>query len=505
CTLYLDATVDQEKKSLELEDSDIEEELEDSDIEEELEDSDIEEELEDSDIEEELEDSDIEEELETLYQELIMEADAFAKLKASVIEDSTVPTIKYYRGSQQSRQTIWRDKKRKLDLQRAATSTALITEYFKTRNSNTSEVPSDLPAIKELRKIMDIFKVDSVLFHKLESKSKKSISERTARNWLNKLGFEFKDVRKGVYIDGHEREDVVRYRQEVFLPAMEKLFHSGLREWAEDGSLILKEIPAGEKEKILVTHDESTFNANDGKRRMWIQNDAQPLRQKSKGRGIMISEVLTPRVCHILEVAIPIFERAFPEKQAVFLFDNTSNHNTYASDALLVSNINLVSGGKQAILRDGFIYSKGMPQSMVFPDDYSDLLLRGKAKDIRQVLMERDLWLPSMKLNSQRGSLQEGIEARGHLVLFYPKFHCELNFIEFFWAAAKRHARENCEYSLQGLRDTIPLSLNSVSELTIWRFYNKCQRTMSAYRDGCQYGTAEFKERVYKSHRHKLA
>lgn len=105
----------------------------------------------------------------------------------------------------------------------------------------------------------------------------------------------------------------------------------------------------------------------------------------------------------------------------------------------------------------------------------------------------------------QKSSLQEGIEARGHLALFYPKFHCELNFIEFFWAAAKRHARENCEYSLQGLRDTIPLSLSSVSEVTIWRLYQKTQRTMCAYRDGCQYGTAEFKDRVYKSHRRKLA
>jgi len=49
---------------------------------------------------------------------------------------------------------------------------------------------------------------------------KRSISERTARNWLNRLGFEWKDVRKGVYVDGHEREEVVHYRQEVFLPEM---------------------------------------------------------------------------------------------------------------------------------------------------------------------------------------------------------------------------------------------------------------------------------------------
>ena len=398
---------------------------------------------------------------------------------------------------------------------------------------------------------------------------KRSISERTARNWLNKLGFAWKDVRKGVYIDGHERDDVVRYRQDMFLPSVQQLFDRGLREWDEDGNIITQvdDIPVGEKEKILVTHDESTFNANDGKRQMWILNDAQPLRQKSRGRGIMVSEFLTPRgrlcvpehisaegllrrqateyleygqdnywsadkmVKHTLEVAIPIFERAYPGKQAVFFFDNASSHNAYASDALLVSAMNLGPGGKQPVMRKGFIHSKQRPQSMVFEHNHPDVNLRGKPKGIRQILIERDLWRPGMKLDCkprcqdttsrsccarqclrmeqdfqhQKGSLQEGIEAHGHQVLFYPKFHCELNFIEFFWAASKRYARENCEYSLQGLRDTIPQALASVSDTTIWRFYQKCQRTMQAYRNGCQYGTEAFKDHVYKSHRRKLA
>ena len=53
------------------------------------------------------------------------------------------------------------------------------------------------------------------------------------------------------------------------------------------------DLQSGERPFVLVTHDESTFNANDGKRRLWSQEE-QPLRPKGKGKGIMVSGFLTP-------------------------------------------------------------------------------------------------------------------------------------------------------------------------------------------------------------------
>ena len=52
---------------------------------------------------------------------------------------------------------------------------------------------------------------------------------------------------------------------------------------------------------------------------------------------------------------------------------------------------------------------------------------------------------------AQRLLVREIIENRGHKVIFYLKFHCELNFIEMFWGAAKRYTRNNGDYSLKGL------------------------------------------------------
>ena len=101
----------------------------------------------------------------------------------------------------------------------------------------------------------------------------------------------------------------------------------------------------------------------------------------------------------------------------------------------------------------------------------------------------------------QKGHLQEEIEAANHLIIFYPKFHCELNFIERFWCAAKWHARENCEHSPEGLRKIVPAALDSVSAVSINRYYNHCARVIDAYTDGFKYGTKDFTAHVYKSHR----
>lgn len=44
-----------------------------------------------------------------------------------------------------------------------------------------------------------------------------------------------------------------------------------------------------EREIVLITHDESTFYANDGKRVVWMENGKKKIRPKTVGTSIMIS------------------------------------------------------------------------------------------------------------------------------------------------------------------------------------------------------------------------
>ena len=54
------------------------------------------------------------------------------------------------------------------------------------------------------------------------------ISEDTACRWLAKLGYELKEVKKGIYVDGHEREDVVAYQKEFLIKFGENEQYSAL-------------------------------------------------------------------------------------------------------------------------------------------------------------------------------------------------------------------------------------------------------------------------------------
>ncbi|OCH83671.1 hypothetical protein OBBRIDRAFT_715084, partial [Obba rivulosa] len=85
----------------------------------------------------------------------------------------------------------------------------------------------------------------------------------TARRWLIKLGWRYSVVQKGVYIDGHEREDIVDYHQKEFLLTM---VGYKLQMTHYEGPELLKvepQLKEGKKSIIPYFYDECCFNVND--------------------------------------------------------------------------------------------------------------------------------------------------------------------------------------------------------------------------------------------------
>jgi hypothetical protein len=132
---------------------------------------------------------------------------------------------------------------------------------------------------------------------------KASISKKTATRWLEKLDWRYKSSQNGMYIDGHEREDVVAYRHEFVeqFKTYEKCFHK----WDNDGH----ELPCpngfplpngGPFRLVLVTHDESIFYQNDHHKTAWAPKTSRPTPQpKGEGQSIMVSDFLTSKWGHL--------------------------------------------------------------------------------------------------------------------------------------------------------------------------------------------------------------
>ena len=211
------------------------------------------------------------------------------------------------------------------------------------------------------------------------------ICTETARCWLHHLGFNISNHQKGVFFDGHEREDVVVYRSD-FLEKLAKLDETTITPAQQSPC-----VADGEQLYIRVVHDESTFYSNADQTRFWNDGEAQVLRQKSLGSSIMVSDFLVegngylkddngaPRLyletqkdgyfnndmfIQQVKTAIAIFDRKFPGKTAIFLFDNAPSHKKYPPDGLSANNMNVYPGGKQALMRDTEF--NGVVQKMVF-------------------------------------------------------------------------------------------------------------------------------------------
>ena len=81
-----------------------------------------------------------------------------------------------------------------------------------------------------------------------------------------------------------------------------------------------------------------------------------------------------------------------------------------------------------------------------------------------------------------------------HKVMYYPKFHCELNHIEYFWCDGKSWTRCHCKYTMNELRNDIPKALSLVKSSTILGHYKSYLKKMDLYAEKLVYGTDEWEK-----------
>lgn len=151
---------------------------------------------------------------------------------------------------------------------------------------------------------------------------------------------------------------------------------------------------------------------------------------------------------------IAIFNCRNPDCQALFVLDQSSNHASLPPDTLKAFEMNKLDGRKQCIQCDTIILMTnpepsvcGLPQKITLansqPKGLQTILTKHGFKVnklwakcspvcpfksqnycMAQILSQQDNFI------NQESMIESLIKKEGHLVVFLPKFHCELNAIE---------------------------------------------------------------------------
>jgi hypothetical protein len=125
----------------------------------------------------------------------------------------------------------------------------------------------------------------------------RGIQLRTAQKWLKKLSWRYTRKRNGMYIDGHEREDVIEYR-EGFV-ARWKEYEKRFMIYDNDGNEVSRPgpafaVPGVRFRLVLITHDESTFYENDRRKTKWVHaTEKATTEKKGEGQSVMATDFLT--------------------------------------------------------------------------------------------------------------------------------------------------------------------------------------------------------------------
>jgi hypothetical protein len=396
-----------------------------------------------------------------------------------------------------------------------------------------------------------------------------AISVKTATRWMRCLGFNIEKASKGWFSDGHERDDVVQYREEFLVKFAAYQARMSKYEGKDMDIAVSPTLAPGEKEIVVVTHDESTFYCNEGKRFFWMENGKKKLLPKCKGTSIMISgfvcachgfmrhgdkksyrffEAGTARdgwftnsdLCIQIQDCQAVIDHYHPPAQFDIKigFDQSMTHRAKAPDGLDSTTLNISDGGKNVKnLRAGW-YINASGDRVEQPMQLND----GRQKGLRTILEERGKFVgprghgllrlcrpckertsredrvaagsnderccavyvlsqePDFK--AQKAWLEEVVERLGYELFFYPKYHCELNYIEMSWGWLKAHHRNNCTYTYKDLRASLP---NTVEELLPLAFVRRaarhCERFMDGYRRGLTGPLLAYAVKKYRSHR----
>ena len=360
----------------------------------------------------------------------------------------------------------------------------------------------------------------------IEEQFCKTVSHSYIRKILDRLNFQWldssvPDARASYNKIGHDRRDVVDYRQKYFLDKFISSYRC--------------------RDTIIVCQDESMFNCNMHSHRVYIkctnkgQKWASPaqkrMAQKVRNRGqtysLMIAGYMTKfgfinetlrtikrggiygRQTYSSDLFLEDFEKAidvcsskFPGKRLVFLIDNAPSHKVTIPEITSESiptwscqgnhNFEFPYSSKEAYLKDvgawkqqfeyelepekpktliSQIKSQNMPREFRTLAEWRKHLKKQWAdwhcwhRSHKARLKEiNSIFLNSVTFKNFGTQIERIAQEKNVSVLFTPFYHAELNPIELIWGRMKQEMRMQQLSAIKSVSEAVPKILSSIND-----------------------------------------
>ncbi|KAI0315426.1 hypothetical protein OF83DRAFT_1164795 [Amylostereum chailletii] len=384
----------------------------------------------------------------------------------------------------------------------------------------------------------------------------KCVSLTTAKRWMHLMDYRWTKTPSGQHIDGHERDDVVYYCQEAFLPTMHELLQNS-HAW-DNG---VNEARGGPEKPwtVIWFHDESTYYANDRCTVRWVHGGERPVpRTKGEGPSLMVAHFVSweygflespdgtesalvlfragkgrdsyytnEEICAHATTAMDILAKYYPNDKHVLIFDNATTHSKRYDGSLSASGMMLVPSkafsctrnklgedGKQVynakgkpvkekIPMTGASFS-GSPQDLYFPLDHDTY--PGQFKGMAVLLDERQIPHGNLKASCKGSKCPDGATTCCCRRLLYNQVdfvsvkpalvvHCAARGVELNPIEQRPKSRKE-----EDLERNVVETLREVSHASIQRFVIHAFRFMHAYRVGLNGAQAAWAAKRYRGH-----
>ncbi|CAM2708841.1 unnamed protein product [Rotaria socialis] len=331
-------------------------------------------------------------------------------------------------------------------------------------------------------------------------------SVESCRLDLRRFGVKFTANSSRSYFLGHEREDVVKHRQEFvkYFIEREQHFYTITNDAVPQGR-----IPTT-AQTILLYHDESTYKCGEITAKRWIMPDNAPFYNKGRGRSIMCSDLLNSASAaialggdnyfnnqSILNQFKPLFQllpfkKEYKSHNFLCLVDNSRTHT---AAGIHLNDFGMRPGTRCPVDKIEYIDENNKKQTIECYDD------NGYSKGLLAIANELNVFAPSKcKLNdfklllSQHAAFKsvsklEKLAAGYNIkIIFTPKYQCETNPIEGYWCHSKQYIRKHTDQSFQKLTTLMPETKENIIQKQVYlKRFRRFWRTIKAYDQGKDY------------------